>query len=244
MPQSGDAITQTLTPVPQGASLETLLAKEQELSDQLANLQGERSAYARQLRSGNAELRASAQQQVTQLDIQVSRTQTALRSVRTQLGTRIPARVFTSNPAYPGILRQPDNGQLNGDQVAAIIVTFTLAVLMPISIGFTRRLWRRSAAPPPSVPADAPNPRLDRIENAVDAIAIEIERISEGQRFVTKVMTERSAPARATTNLSSAPAEEGPALGEAKPFLALGAGPIEPIPVVQRQAVRQSITPH
>jgi chromosome segregation ATPase len=242
VPQN-EAISQTLTPAPQGASLETLLAKEQELSDQLANLQGERSAYSRQVRSGNAELRSQAQQQVTQLDIQISRAQTALRSVRTQLGTRIPARVFTNNPAYQNIFRQPDNGQLNGDQVAAIIVTFTLAVLMPISIGFTRRLWRRSAPPAP-VAAEAPNPRLDRIENAVEAIAIEIERVSEGQRFVTKVMTERSAPARATTTLTSAPPEEGPALGEAKPFLALGAGPIEAIPVAQRQAVRQSITPH
>jgi hypothetical protein len=34
------------------------------------------------------------------------------------------------------------------------------------------------------------------------------------------------------------------ALGDAKPFLALGAGPIEPIRVAERQAVKQSITPH
>ena len=37
--------------------------------------------------------------------------------------------------------------------------------------------------------------RLERIEHAVDAIAIEIERISEGQRFTTKLLSERvSAP--------------------------------------------------
>jgi hypothetical protein len=34
------------------------------------------------------------------------------------------------------------------------------------------------------------------------------------------------------------------ALGEAKPFLALGAGPVEAIPIAQRQGVKQSITPH
>ena len=33
--------------------------------------------------------------------------------------------------------------------------------------------------------------RLERIEQAVDAIAIEIERISEGQRFTTKLLNER-----------------------------------------------------
>jgi hypothetical protein len=34
--------------------------------------------------------------------------------------------------------------------------------------------------------------RLERMEHAVDAIAIEIERISEGQRFTTKLLSERS----------------------------------------------------
>ena len=34
--------------------------------------------------------------------------------------------------------------------------------------------------------------RLARIEQAVDAIAIEVERIAEGQRFLTKLQTERT----------------------------------------------------
>jgi hypothetical protein len=34
--------------------------------------------------------------------------------------------------------------------------------------------------------------RLERIEQAVDTIAIEMERIGEGQRFVTKLLAERS----------------------------------------------------
>ena len=36
--------------------------------------------------------------------------------------------------------------------------------------------------------------RLDRIEQAVDTIAIEMERIGEGQRFVTKLLAERPSP--------------------------------------------------
>ena len=34
--------------------------------------------------------------------------------------------------------------------------------------------------------------RLARIEQAVDAIALEVERISEGQRFTTKLLTEQN----------------------------------------------------
>jgi hypothetical protein len=86
-------------------------------------------------------------------------------------------------------------------------------------------------------------PRLDRLEQAVDAIAIEIERISEGQRFVTRVLAER--PASAPPQAPVVPAaKEAPASSDAKPFLALGAGPVEPIRAAERQAVRQSITPH
>ncbi len=34
--------------------------------------------------------------------------------------------------------------------------------------------------------------RLDRIERAVDVTALEVERIGEGQRFVTRALGERS----------------------------------------------------
>ena len=33
-------------------------------------------------------------------------------------------------------------------------------------------------------------PRLDRIEQAVEAVAIEVERVSEGQRYTTKAIAE------------------------------------------------------
>jgi hypothetical protein len=37
--------------------------------------------------------------------------------------------------------------------------------------------------------------RLARVEHAVEAVAIEVERISEGQRYVTKLLTERGSRA-------------------------------------------------
>ncbi len=53
--------------------------------------------------------------------------------------------------------------------------------------------------------------RLTRLDQAVDTIAIEVERISEGQRFLTKVMTENGARA-------------------------LGPGPAQPVEVHAREA--------
>ena len=34
--------------------------------------------------------------------------------------------------------------------------------------------------------------RMERLERAIDSIAVEVERISENQRFVTKLLAERS----------------------------------------------------
>jgi hypothetical protein len=48
-----------------------------------------------------------------------------------------------------------------------------------------KRLEREAGSP---LAAD----RLARLEQAVDAIALEIERISEGQRFTTRLLSEQS----------------------------------------------------
>jgi hypothetical protein len=54
-------------------------------------------------------------------------------------------------------------------------------------------------------PAEMPkqvDQRLERIEQAVDAIAIEVERISEGQRFTTKLLADRAGEQQASRRLS------------------------------------------
>lgn len=42
-----------------------------------------------------------------------------------------------------------------------------------------------------SLVSDRIEERLTRIEQAVDAVAVEVERISEGQRFTTKLLSEK-----------------------------------------------------
>jgi hypothetical protein len=34
--------------------------------------------------------------------------------------------------------------------------------------------------------------RMERIEQAIDAVAVEVERVSEGQRFTTRLLSERA----------------------------------------------------
>jgi len=84
--------------------------------------------------------------------------------------------------------------------------------MMPISIAIARRIWRGVKPVAAARAEDTLSPRFDRLEQAVDAIAIEVERVSEGQRFVTKVLTERPG----TVRQQSAPeSNEAAGLGEA-----------------------------
>ena len=63
-----------------------------------------------------------------------------------------------------------------------------------IIITFLRRRSKQSL-PPVEVTRrlDEIAERLARLENSVDSTAIEVERISEAQRFTARVLTERSA---------------------------------------------------
>ncbi len=71
--------------------------------------------------------------------------------------------------------------------LGAFTTVIICAIGIPLARGYTRRMDAESKNP--RVPAEVMN-RLERIEQAVDAVAIEVERISEGQRFTTKLLSE------------------------------------------------------
>jgi hypothetical protein len=62
---------------------------------------------------------------------------------------------------------------------------------------------KKSFAPRPYV--EPQDDRLARLEHAVESIAIEVERISEGQRFTTKLLSERVAADQARASLPPVP---------------------------------------
>ena len=75
----------------------------------------------------------------------------------------------------------------------ALVGVATFAALSAIGVGihaYVRRIRRKDAVLPATRRDD--DDRLARIEQAVDAIAIEVERITEGQRFLTKLQTDRT----------------------------------------------------
>jgi hypothetical protein len=71
--------------------------------------------------------------------------------------------------------------------IGFFITCVVIAIGVPLARAFARRMDRKH--PAPAAPMEVTT-RLDRIEQAVDAIALEVERVSEGQRFTTKVLSE------------------------------------------------------
>ena len=103
-------------------------------------------------------------------------------------------------PAFPGGGFTIQNGGFDPNNVIPpqavdiamgfFIMCAVIVIGLPLARAFGRRLERRTDVP-------AANPQLaeqlQRIEQAVDAVSIEVERISESQRFMAKLQQERVA---------------------------------------------------
>jgi hypothetical protein len=82
-------------------------------------------------------------------------------------------------------------------QLVTIVMSLLALIIIgfPIARAFARRVDRKAtASPDPDL-----GRRLDRIEQAIEAVAEEVERVSEAQRYSARLLTERlpETPARA-----------------------------------------------
>ena len=82
---------------------------------------------------------------------------------------------------------------MNGEQVAA--VSIAAIIVWGITLSMWAQAWatRRKHSPKPER-LEALEGRLERVEQAIDAVAVEVERIGEAHRFTAKLLTERLEP--------------------------------------------------
>lgn len=73
--------------------------------------------------------------------------------------------------------------------IAVFTMVTVIAIGVPLARAFARRIDRQPIAPAISPELAA---QIERMEHAIDSIAIEVERISEGQRFTTKLLADRA----------------------------------------------------
>jgi len=170
--------------------LAAIKAQREELSNQLESVDGRRSRLISQLKqTSDPTAIKGLEARLALLDNRQLQLESDIATTGQQL-TSAPAGLVASagTPIFAG---------LGSGQVVAISIVGTIFVLAPLAVGFARTIWKKANKPglPPSAFTETAQ-RLERLESAVDTIAVEIERISEGQRFVTKLLSE-AAPASA-----------------------------------------------
>lgn len=180
------------------------------LGNQLSNAQNQREELVSQLGHDgqSAATKASLEKRILNMDARI-----------TDLDQQIAKseQAVAQAASVPGATYRPPDvprDRPDPDMIVGFTALIAIIIVLPMSIAFARRVWRRSANATVTLPPEVAQ-RMESLERGVDAIALEVERIGEGQRFMTQALTERS-DARG-----------------------LGAGAAEPVPVPVRQRERQ-----
>ena len=168
------------------ADVQALKAKRSELSNQIESAASRRAALARSLPGKEGADRLGIEARLAVLDKRIVQLESDLAETGHQL-TMAPPGALVASTQGPFQFNRMDP-----DAVAALGAVFMIFVLAPIAFAAARLIWKRATSSPPpasAISADASR-RLERLEQGMDAIAIEIERVSEGQRFVTRLLSD------------------------------------------------------
>lgn len=168
------------------AVLQALKAQRSELRSQLRSLEDMRRDLGRELnREPQTEVqRAGVERRLADVDARIAATdkQIAAADAQVAAATAVPGATVEEPPV---IIQHsgPD------EDIVGMSLLFLFVLLMPMVIAYSRRIWRRSAKVVTSLPGEVLE-RFGRLEQSVDAIAVEVERIGEGQRFMTRVLSD------------------------------------------------------
>lgn len=167
------------------ADIDALNARREELSTQLKSVDSRRSKLISQLKqTGDATATQGLEARLALLDARQLQLETDIQLTGQQL-TSPAAGMIASTSAAPVF------AGLRSKEIMTLSVLSIVLIWFPLAFAAARALWKRSNRPgPPHAVFTETAQRLERLEASVDAIAIEIERVSEGQRFVTKLLSE------------------------------------------------------
>jgi hypothetical protein len=178
---NGQAITS-----PQ-ATYQAAKAQRRELGRQMDALESQRSELASQLQEQPAPTGANLkglETRITDVDASIATLQKAISEADAQVAKTagIPgAAIDLPEPPRTG---PPDEAWVLGGM-------FIVCAVLPLSIAFARRIWKRGGQVIAAFPKEIAE-RMTRVEQIVESTAIEVERIGEGQRFMTRVLTENT----------------------------------------------------
>jgi hypothetical protein len=163
-----------------------LIVQHDALKEQLGELKNQQRELTEELKFAPNEARPGLNAQLTDLSAQTIDLQRQINLIGREIASASPDLIATARQAAPAE-RLGTFGEGVGVGALGGIVIATTAVFLTRWV--RGRFGRGETARTRLLAADD-SERLKRLENGIDAMAIEIERISEGQRFVTKLMAE------------------------------------------------------
>ena len=167
-----------------------LKARRSELSNQLESATSRRNSLAAKLGNADGVNKAGIEQRISLLDNRILQLESDLAETGRQLSSAPAGLTAAAGVAAPFGLNP---GQITGISIVSVIGVTCVA--FPSALAIARNIWRRGSRRVAAAVAPESAERMERLEQAVDAIAIEIERVSEGQRYVTRLLTEGAASA-------------------------------------------------
>ena len=171
-------------PIPQTREeVRAIQAQRDQISNQLESVADRRAGLARQLAATTSDVaKPGIEARIQLLDRRILQLETDLATTGQQLSLASGELVESTQ-----VPRGDPDAFEEGLMVGGLLVFGFMAVVYVV----TRwRRKRRGGKRPKTELGDDATSRLERLENGMDAIAIEIERVSEGQRFVTKLLSE------------------------------------------------------
>ncbi len=90
-----------------------------------------------------------------------------------------------------GIPYRNDRPESDGPFVVGGIAIVASAIVLIVGLNLRYRAKIRSIAAPAALPSDLAQ-RMARMEAGIESVAVEVERISEGQRFTTRLLSDRA----------------------------------------------------
>ena len=167
------------------AEISVVRNQRSEMSEQLSSAQNRRARLLDEMRSAPPGTEQGLREQFQVLNNRIVAIETDIEAAGRTLRTgQVPQGTILVPPRSGlGGRNQTDNAERG----AALAAT----VLIPIFALFVWRGWRRGRRGQQAVPHSAEyESRFERLEQAVDAIALEIERVGESQRYQTKLLAE------------------------------------------------------
>lgn len=173
--------------------VQAIRIKLNDLRNELQDAATRRRTVADQLRSSDSRAARGIEDRLQVLDSRIVQIEKDITINGELLKNAPPAALIagTSQDPDPNIIIARIS-----ERIVPIVAIVSIFVFAPFAFSMSRFFWRRSS--PSSRPAltdQATQQRFDQLQQAVDTIALEVERISEGQRFVTKILSERERPA-------------------------------------------------